>query len=120
MYYEVYRNKSSTDEDFQAINNIYKRIMSEDKYLCTNAHKNIKAGVFVNGELHPKMEQGPLFFQGLVRDLVTAHHGQEKKAQREIWPARQNLPGSAEVSEKDISFCSSVECSALKKEGLAW
>jgi hypothetical protein len=120
MYYEVYRNKHSTDEEFQVINNIYKRIMSEDKYLCANAHKNIKAGVFVNGELHPKMEQGPLFFQKLVRELVTAHHKQEQKAKREIWPARQALPEDAEVSEKDIGFCSSVDCSALKKEGLSW
>ncbi|KAF2964474.1 hypothetical protein GQX73_g9098 [Xylaria multiplex] len=110
MYYEVYRNKNSSDEDFQVINDIYKRIMSEDKYLCANAHKNIQAGVFVNGELHPRMEQGPLFFQKLVRDLVTAHHKDEKKAGQEIWPARQRLPGDAKISEQDLDFCSSVDC----------
>ena len=120
MYYEVYRNKNSSDEDFTVINDIYKRIMSEDKYLCANAHKNIQAGVFVNGELHPKMEQGPLFFQKLVRDLVTDHHKQEKKAGREIWPARQRLPGDAKLSERDLDFCSSVDCTNLKKEGLDW
>ncbi|KAI1429739.1 hypothetical protein F5Y12DRAFT_709740 [Xylaria sp. FL1777] len=120
MYYEVYRNKNSSDEDFQVINNIYKRVMSEDKYLCANAHKNIQTGVFVNGELHPKMEQGPLFFQKLVRDLVTDHHKQEKKAGQEIWPARQRLPGSAKASEEDLDFCSAVDCTNLKKEGLDW
>jgi hypothetical protein len=120
MYYEVFRNKNSSDEDFQVINDMYKRIMSEDKYLCANAHKNIQAGVFVNGELHPKMEQGPLFFQKLVRELVTEHHNKEKKARKEIWPARQTLTGNAEVSEKDLAFCSSVDCSALKDGGLDW
>ncbi|KAI1369768.1 hypothetical protein F5Y08DRAFT_324947 [Xylaria arbuscula] len=120
MYYEVYRNKNSSDEDFTVINDIYKRIMSEDKYLCANAHKNIQAGVFVNGELHPKMEQGPLFFQKLVRDLVTDHYKQEKKAGQEIWPARQRLPGDAKISEQDLDFCSSVDCTSLKKEGLDW
>ncbi|KAI8952940.1 hypothetical protein F4801DRAFT_588566 [Xylaria longipes] len=120
MYYEVFRNKDSSDEDFQVISDIYKRIMSEDKYLCANAHKNIKAGVFVNGEMHPKMEQGPLFFQKLVRDLVTSHHKQEKKAGQEIWPARQKLPGDAKASEDDLGFCSSLDCTALKKEGLDW
>ncbi|KAI0405132.1 hypothetical protein F4802DRAFT_607093 [Xylaria palmicola] len=120
MYYEVFRNKNSSDEDFQVINDIYKRIMSEDKYLCANAHKNIQAGVFVNGEMHPKMEQGPLFFQKLVRELVVAHHEQETKAGEEIWPARQKLPGDAKASEQDLDFCSSVDCGMLKKEGLEW
>ncbi|KAI1353863.1 hypothetical protein F5Y01DRAFT_303078 [Xylaria sp. FL0043] len=118
MYYEVFRNKNSSDEEFNVISDIYKRIMSEDKYLCANAHKNIQAGVFVNGELHPKMEQGPLYFQKLVRDLVTDHYKQEKKAGQEIWPARQRLPGNA--SQEDLNFCSSVDCTSLKKEGLDW
>ncbi|KAI1184969.1 ISP domain-containing protein [Nemania serpens] len=120
MYYEVYRNKSSSEEDFQAINNIYKRIMTEDKYLCAAAHKNIQAGVFVNGEMHPRMEQGPIYFQKLVRDLVTAHHEEEKRAGQEIWPARQRLPGNAKVTQEDLGFCSSVDCASLKKEGLDW
>lgn len=120
MSYEVYRNKNSSDEDFQVINDIYKRIMSEDKYLCANAQKNINAGVFVNGELHPRMEQGPLFFQKSVRDIVTAHRKQEEKAKHEIWPARQNLPTSAKTSAEDIGFCSSMDCSALKTGGLDW
>ncbi|KAI1264093.1 ISP domain-containing protein [Xylariaceae sp. FL1019] len=120
MAYEVYRNKDSSDEDFQVINDIYKRIMSEDKYLCLNAHANIKAGVFVNGEMHPRLEQGPLFFQNLVRELVTEHREQEEKASREIWPARQVLPEDAKETESDNALCSSIDCSALKKEGLAW
>ncbi|KAJ5099801.1 Rieske 2Fe-2S family protein [Penicillium argentinense] len=31
MLYEVYRNKDSSDEDFELINSMYKRIMSENK-----------------------------------------------------------------------------------------
>lgn len=115
MSYEVYKNKNSSDEDFQVINDIYKRIMSEDKYLCANAQQNINAGIFVNGELHPKMEQGPLFFQKSVREAVTAHYNQERKAKHEIWPARQNLPSTATVSEKDIGFCSTMDCSKMQE-----
>ena len=118
MRYEVYRNKTSSDEDFTAINDIYKRIMSEDKFLCLNAQKNINAGVFVNGELHPRMEQGPLFFQNSVREAVTAHHKQEVKAKQEIWPARQALPGSATTSKDDMGFCSTLDCS--KAAALDW
>lgn len=115
MRYEVYRNKHSSDEDFATINNMYKRIMSEDKYLCSNAQKNLNAGVFVNGEMHPEMEKGPLFFQKKVREAVTAHHKREQQADREIWPAQQVLPKSASASQDDVGFCSAVNC-CRKKE----
>ena len=120
MRYEVYRNKSSSNEDFEKINQMYKRIMSEDKFLCDNAQKNINAGVFVNGELHPRMEKGPLFFQRLVREAVLEHHEREKFTKQEIWPARQNLPATAMAAQADIEFCSSLACETLPQEVLAW
>lgn len=110
MRYEVYRNKTSSDEDFELVNQMYKRIMSEDKYLCNLAQKNINAGIFVNGELHPRMEKGPLYFQNLVREAVHEHHEREKRTGRQIWPARQTLPSSALASQKDIDFCSGLAC----------
>ncbi|KAH0841543.1 naphthalene 1,2-dioxygenase subunit alpha [Fonsecaea pedrosoi] len=119
MRYEVYRNKNSSDEDFELVNQIYKRIMSEDKYLCVNTQKNLNAGVFVNGELHPRMEKGPLFFQKSVRDLVQAHHKRETEAHEEIWPARQTLPKADVTSQKDVAFCSAVDCCRINKEPIA-
>ncbi|RYP83243.1 hypothetical protein DL769_001439 [Monosporascus sp. CRB-8-3] len=122
MRYEVYRNKNSSDEDFETISSMYKRIMSEDKYLCANAQKNLNAGVFVNGDLHPTMEKGPLFFQKGVRDIVQAHYKREKEVGHEIWPARQSLPKSATVSEHDIVFCANMDqcVSSIKREALAF
>lgn len=116
MKYEVFRNKDSNDEDFQIISDMYKRIMSEDKYLSINAQRNLSAGVFVNGEMHPTMEKGPLFFQKKVRELVTEHHQRELDAESEIWPARQTLPRDAEASAKDVAFCSAVDCCSKTKE----
>lgn len=115
MRYEVYRNKHSSDEDFTVINDMYKRIMSEDKYLCANAQKNLNAGVFVNGEMHPEMEKGPLFFQKTVRDVVTAHFQREQRAGEEIWPAQQVVPKTASASQKDVNFCSAVDCCRKSK-----
>lgn len=119
MQYEVYRNKNSAEEDFQRINQLYKRVMAEDKYLCDLAQKNLDSGVFVNGEMHPKMEKGSLFFQKTVRETVQAHHKREQAAKQEIWPARQQLPSTALVSGKDIKFCSGLACQT-NQEGLAW
>lgn len=118
--YEVFRNKNSSDEDFTLINDIYKRIMSEDKALCDLAQKNINAGVFVNGEMHPIMEKGPLFFQKLVRENVTEHRRKEEAAKQEIWPARQNLPVTASTTMKDMDLCSGLACQTTNQEGLVW
>lgn len=119
MRYEVFRNKNSSEEDFQFINQLYKRIMSEDKVLCDLAQKNLNAGVFINGEMHPRMEKGPLYFQKFCRDTVTTHYKSEQAAKQETWPARQNLPATAMVSQKDIDFCSGLACQT-NQEGLVW
>ncbi|KAL4923688.1 aromatic ring-hydroxylating oxygenase subunit alpha [Aspergillus undulatus] len=110
MKYEVFRNKNSSDEDFNMIDSIYKRVMSEDKDLCAQAQKNLNTGVFVNGELHPTMEKGPLYFQKVVRDLVTEHFEKEQMEKHEIWPARQRVPKEATASAKDEQFCASLSC----------
>ena len=120
MQYQVFRNKNSTDEEFDLVNQIYKRIMSEDKYLCDLAQKNLNAGVFINGEMHPRMEKGPLYFQKIVRDTVTAHHKREQAAKQEVWPARQTLPSSATVSKKDIDFCAGLASCQTIPQGLDW
>jgi phenylpropionate dioxygenase-like ring-hydroxylating dioxygenase large terminal subunit len=91
MLYEVYRKKTSDEKDFQLINEMYKRIMSEDKYLCVEAQKNLSTGVFVNGLLHPHMEKGPLYFQSVVRDNLMEHFDREQKAGTQIWPAQVDV-----------------------------
>lgn len=101
MRYEVYRHKDATDEAFNLISDMYKRIMSEDKYLCIHSQKNLNAGVFVNGQLHPEMEQGPLHFQKTVRDVVTEHRAKEEEVGHEIWPAHHDVPA---VSQEEIAF----------------
>lgn len=114
--YEVYRNKSSSIEDFDLINQTYKCIMSEDKDLCINTQKNLNNGVFVNGELQSKMEKGPLYFQTTVREIVTEHRDREEKEGKDIWPARQRLPETtaAGVSKEDDEFCRELDMTGKK------
>ncbi|KIW63957.1 hypothetical protein PV04_08918 [Phialophora macrospora] len=119
MQYQIFRNKNSSEEDFQLINQMYRRIVGEDKVLCELAQKNLNARIFVNGELHPRLEKGPLYFQKLAREVVRAHYERERAAQKEIWPARQNLPDTATTSKEDEELCSSLACST-NPEVLAW
>jgi hypothetical protein len=57
MEYEVYRANSASDEDFNEISDCFKQILKEDKDLCNAAQKNLNSGIFVNGELHPRVEK---------------------------------------------------------------
>lgn len=119
MAYEIYRNRNSSENDFRIISDMYARVMGEDKVLCNNAQKNLDRNVFVNGQLHPKFEKAPLFFQSTVRDVITEHFEREKREAREIWPAKQKLPCNAQVSEKDEEICAALSC-GLQREALAW
>ncbi|KAJ5090965.1 hypothetical protein N7532_009649 [Penicillium argentinense] len=85
--YEVYRNKSASDEEFNVVNQMY---------------KNLK------GELHPATEPGPLYFQSVVRDTVMQFHQREEEAGQAIWPSRQVLPATATTSQEDIDFCTKL------------
>ena len=87
MIYEVYRNVKAPRDEYDNVDAIYKRVMSEDKALVLAAHENIERNVFINGELHPRLEQGPVFFQKVCREVVMDHLKEEKKAGHKIWPA---------------------------------
>jgi hypothetical protein len=121
MEYEVYRHKDASDESFNDIWNTFKQVLTEDKDLCNAAQKNLNGGIFLNGELHPRVEKGPLFFQGLSRTLVMDHREEEEALGREIWPARPKHSRS-DQTKVDEGFCESLEggsCAAEAPE-LEW
>ncbi|KAF4835882.1 Carnitine monooxygenase oxygenase subunit [Colletotrichum tropicale] len=121
MEYEVYRNKNSTEEEFTSISEFFKQVLREDKDLCNGAQRNLNAGIFMNGELHPRVEKGPLFFQQVTRDLVVTHRQKEVNEGDEIWPATPRHEVSKKTDE-DVSFCKGLDCIASpeRMEGLAW
>lgn len=110
MHYQIFRNKNSLDEDFQRIHKLYAKVVSEDKILCELSQKNLNAGVFVNGQMHPRLERGPLYFQQRAREAIRGHVEREKAEKREIWPAQQNLPADAVVSKGDVELCAGLSC----------
>ncbi|KAF2716875.1 ISP domain-containing protein [Polychaeton citri CBS 116435] len=118
VHYEIYRNQSSSEEDFRTIADTYARVMKEDKALCDRAQQNLNAGVFVNGELHPRWEKGPLHFQNQVREVITEHFKREKTEGQEIWPARQRVPKDT-VSDQDMEICNGLGCGA-RQDILSW
>lgn len=118
MEYEIYRHTDASDEAFTSINKLYRQVLNEDKDLCNNAQKNLNAGIFTNGKLHPFNEKGPLYFQKLVKSLVMGHGAMEKELGDEIWPARPRVEGSDGL-EEEIKFCARLSCQEVP-ENLAW
>ncbi|CAI7658971.1 unnamed protein product [Penicillium glandicola] len=104
--YEVYRNKNSGDEEFELVNQTYKRIMSENKDLSVETQKNINT-VVSNSQPHPT-EGGLVHFQTVIRDLITEHSKREDDAGEQIWPAQQRMPKEETVSKEDMDFCSKL------------
>ena len=119
MEYEVYRHKDATDEEFEHIDSFFKRVLGEDKYLCDEVQKNLDAGVFINGELHPDLESAPIFFQNTVRQLLKEHRRKEDDEGQELWPARRVMPGS-EVTKVDDAFCDGLACKASQEAEMEW
>lgn len=114
---EIFRKQNSSDEEFEAINAAYKRILAQDKDACAESQKQLNSGVFAHGELHHTMDDGLFKFQEKIRELANDHRSREQAAGVEIWPARQKLPGEAKTTENDEVFCTAVNCCKLNKEG---
>ncbi|KAM0820333.1 putative Rieske [2Fe-2S] iron-sulfur domain-containing protein [Seiridium cardinale] len=120
---EVYRHKNATDEKFKALCDFYTQVLEEDKGLCEGAQKNLSAGVYVTGELHPDKEKGPLHFQESVRREVMEHRKKEEQEGREIWPAAQKVAGqmrTGKLTEEEM-FCSKLDAETCQASPqLAW
>lgn len=119
MHYQIFRNKNSPRELFDLIDKLYDQVMSEDKALCAGAHKNLARGMFVNGEMHPRLESAALHFQAKTRDFIKAHLEKEKAAKRQLWPAQQ-APNADQVSKEDEEICSGLACHSADQAILAW
>ena len=119
-HYEVFKAKTSTEEQFHLIADMYERVMREDKVLCNNAQANLNRGVFRAGLLHPKYEKAPIFFQQNCREVVQEHWAKEKKAGKEVHPAKQTgLTFEGPAQEPQVEAGNGLEQS-VQQEVLAW
>lgn len=116
MEYEVYRKVDGDPAEFEKVDQLFKRVLSEDKWLCNETQKSLAAGVYVNGPLHPAYESGPLYFQSIVKKAVLEHRKEEEKQKSFIWPASPAVGSSA---GEDEAFCAGLSCGSESKS-LAW
>ena len=109
MHYQIFRNKKSTQELFDKVNILYKQVMSEDKALAAGVQRNMDRRLFVNGQMHPRVESGALHQQAKMREAVKEHAADEQAAGRQIWPAA-HVQTTDVVTKDDEDFCAGLSC----------
>lgn len=121
-HYEIFRAKTSSEEEFHRIADMYERVMREDKVLCTNAQRNLERGVFSAGLLHPRYEKAPIFFQGSCREVVGGHAERERREGRVVHPAmREGLRFAGEKMVEGVEGgTEGVGPGQGQKEVLVW
>lgn len=119
MHYQIFRNINAKQEHFDLINDLYKQVMNEDKGLAAGVQKNLERGLFINGQLNPRVESAVLHQQARTREIVKEHSEKEKVAGRQIWPAAQ-VPSTNKASQEDEEFCASLACAPSNQDILAW
>ncbi|KAF2148110.1 iron-sulfur cluster-binding protein [Myriangium duriaei CBS 260.36] len=114
MEYEVYRHRKASDKDFTDISEFFKQVLREDKDLCNAAQKNLNAGIFTAGKLHPQREKGTLYFQKLTKEQVMEHRKLELLRNENIYPAMPLADLTTKQSE-EIAFCKALDCEHADK-----
>jgi hypothetical protein len=59
-----------SQEDVDVFMQFMQQVGQEDYDLCELAQRNLDAGIYSRGRLHPTAEAGVSWYQGLVRDNV--------------------------------------------------
>jgi hypothetical protein len=68
MEFDYYHRGS--DEEFEGYINFVRQVALEDFELCEKAQSNLEKGIYREGVLNPKKENGVAFYQQQVRKMV--------------------------------------------------
>jgi len=121
MRYEVYRRKGVSAEEYKDELDFYNQVEGEDKFLANGAQGNLNTGMYTAGPLHPDLEEGVAYVEGLIRNMLHEHVERERSEGHQIWPAKRQMHGK-ELNE-DEALCNEV-CSTAAGGGpatqLAW
>lgn len=68
MEFDYYHRGS--DEEFEGYFNFVRQVALEDFELCEKAQSNLEKGIYGEGILNPKKENGVAFYQQQVRKMI--------------------------------------------------
>ncbi|KAI9010265.1 hypothetical protein DFJ74DRAFT_686543 [Hyaloraphidium curvatum] len=80
LHAEVFVAKHTTKEEFDEFIKFFYEVDIEDFFLASFTHRNLQAGVYSQGCLHPKKENSLIYYQNSVRTKLIEHAKKEKEA----------------------------------------
>lgn len=110
MEFDYYH--SGTDGEFEEYFKFVRQVALEDFELCEKAQENLERGVYGEGILNPKKENGVAFYQQRVRKAVRTLFEKEKK-DREINEMVKDIMSDA-GEEKPKNLVKEVEVIAVQ------
>ncbi|EPQ57132.1 ISP domain-containing protein [Gloeophyllum trabeum ATCC 11539] len=96
LEYDIFAKKGVQETEIVEFIDFLKQVEIEDFNLCVATQRNLRAGVYSSGVLHPEKENGVLYYQNLVREKLLQHYEAEKAAGKEISPAAAGSRNSPE------------------------
>lgn len=108
LQYDIYTKKGLEDAGKKEFVDFLQQVELEDYDLCVLTQKNLNQGIYKTGVLHPGHENGVLYYQGLVRDMVKEHYDLEVANGGPIDPA--SLKSAGEGDDELEGICKSLEC----------
>ncbi|RCK58817.1 putative dioxygenase subunit alpha YeaW [Candida viswanathii] len=109
LQYDIYTKKGLDDAGKKEFVDFLQQVELEDYDLCVLTQKNLNQGIYKTGVLHPGHENGVLYYQGLVKDMVKEHYDLEVANGGPIDPAAIKSSGQDEDDELE-GICKSLEC----------
>jgi hypothetical protein len=97
MEFDYYH--SGSDGEFEDYFRFVRQVALEDFELCEKAQANLEKGVYREGILNPKKENGVAFYQQRVREMVYDHVAKEKVAVDGMVPTGGTRSGVGAISE---------------------
>ncbi len=99
MEFDYYHK--GTDAEFEEYFKFVRQVAMEDFELCEKAQANLEKGVYGEGILNPKKENGVSFYQQRVRELIYKQHAAEDE-QDESEGQEEEESGAAAVWPSQI------------------
>ncbi len=84
MHYQIFHRKNCKPGLFEKFDALYRQTMSEGMGLARGVQKNMQRGLFINGQMHPRLESAVLHMQSGAREVLVEHAQQENAAGRQV------------------------------------
>ncbi|KAM0555895.1 hypothetical protein ACHAPJ_006297 [Fusarium lateritium] len=78
MEFDYYHTAPCGSEEFEEYYRFTRNVALEDIELCENTQGNLNVGIYTEGILNPKKENGVMYYQGQVLEMCSAQYEKDK------------------------------------------